>query len=452
MNESALALTLGASGDEAFFLFDLTNDMPRLVFGETGAYWWSLGSDGAYADTFYMTNASGAYTYIFGSGGNVVTTGVKIAAATNADYAASAGTAATATGLVDNAVITVAPPTASNSPVDYATFSSALVGNFVSFLTTNRVNASTNAMLPTVPSSSSVTSRQVTAVGQYYITWHATNRTFRQLQGGAAEVELWGCENTPGSLTHKPELYIYVTNTEELIEFGENVASQTVAAGSTLTKQTFSVPYGPFVTNVDCQFVLRLKVTTISGTPTVQIGCGGTTPSHFSIDVPNSSLVPDNAVNAYNLGDLPAASYVTNGQKIAASTNADYATSAGTAGSASNLIQASGSMTNIFVYPFYSVGSAATSLWAWVNEATTITQVWCQADVANSCTATLYSLAVHTNNIAAGTVITNIVVTTTNSQKDCSYTIPANGALLISFGAGYAGATQGNVRCKGIGP
>jgi hypothetical protein len=268
----------------------------------------------------------------------------------SAAFATSAGTAAIATGLVDNATITVAPPTASNSPVDYATFSSALVGNFVSFFTTNQVNAGTNAMLPTVPSASSVTSVQVTAVGQYYITWHATNRTFRQLQGGAAEVELWTCENTAGSLTHKPELYIFDTTTSNLVEFGETVASQTVAAGSVLTKQTFSVPYGAFATNVDCQFEIRLKVTGISGSPTVRIGCGGTTPSHFSIDVPNSSLVPDNAQNAYSLGGIPAAQYPTNGSSGVRFTGTLTPTNSLTVTNALQLVGISGAtITNIII-------------------------------------------------------------------------------------------------------
>jgi hypothetical protein len=120
------------------------------------------------------------------------------------------------------------------------------------------------------------------------------------------------------------------------------------------------------------------------------------------------------------------------------------------AGTWSNTVFAA--VTNIFGFPFYSLGTSATQDWQWINEAVTITQVWGRADVANSCTVTLYALAVHTNDMATGTIITNLVMGTTNKQVDCSYTIPANGALVVSFGAGYAGVTNGNVRCKGVTP
>jgi hypothetical protein len=212
---------------------------------------------------------------------------------------------------------TVAPPTATNHPVDYATFQSALVGNFVSFFTTNAVTAFTNSVTPTnltyqssptLQTSAGSVSVQATNVGQYMVAWMATNRTITQLQGGMCEVELWMNENTtPGSLTLKPELYLYDTVLSNLVEFGENVASQTVAAGATSGKHMFSVSYSPVVTNNPCYLVVRLKVMSLANTPTVVFGIGGATPSHFSIAVPNTSLT---AADSLMLGGIAAGSWL----------------------------------------------------------------------------------------------------------------------------------------------
>jgi hypothetical protein len=77
------------------------------------------------------------------------------------------------------------------------------------------------------------------------------------------------------------------------------------------------------VTNNACYLVVRVKVTSLSNTPTVQFGVGGGTPSHFSISVPNTSLT---AADSLKLGGIAAASYVTNGQhNVALGTNVTMA-------------------------------------------------------------------------------------------------------------------------------
>jgi hypothetical protein len=243
-----------------------------------------------------------------------------IAGASVSGTVPSAGTAAVATGLVDNASITIADATVSNQPVSYSQWQQSLAGDFVTFLTTNLLTGYTNSVtptnltfsaLPTVPATAVSTSFTAVA-GNYGIAWLATNRTFTQLNGGIADVELWLNENSAGSATVKPELYLYDTVLSNLVEFGENVASQTVAAGTVSTKQMFAVPYPAFVTNNACMLAVRIKCTSVSGSPTIIVGCGGTTPSHASISVPTAQL------------------------------SVNYATSAGTAGTATNALQLGG--------------------------------------------------------------------------------------------------------------
>lgn len=61
----------GNSSDEAFLRFSVSNDVPAIgLFPTVAGGWWLRGA-GAGATTFYITNSSGSYVYIFGDGGNV---------------------------------------------------------------------------------------------------------------------------------------------------------------------------------------------------------------------------------------------------------------------------------------------------------------------------------------------------------------------------------------------
>lgn len=332
-------------------------------------------------------NGTTPQAYVFGAGGNVATNG-------GGPY-----------------TLTVVTPTETNSPATKAYVDAALVGNFVSFLTTNLVTTGTNGIdgvvlysSPSVPSDSTMTSVVATAVGQYLFTWLATNRTFSQLNGGSTEVTLWMNENSAGGLTVKPELYIYDTVRSQLVEFGENVGSQTVTAAATPVAQgqRFTISYPAMSTNNLCMAALRVKVTSLTATPTVQFHCGNGEPSQYSINVSQPQLLVENAANAYALGGVSAATY----------SNRVFAVE-----------------TNEFAGGWYTIGNSVTSLLARVNEAMTVTQIVSWADSPGNCTAQVFATTYWSNRVTGATTPVAVPLSSTGSVIDCSFPVPAGGGL-----------------------
>ncbi|MEI8164747.1 MAG: hypothetical protein WCG26_00145, partial [Chloroflexales bacterium] len=218
------------------------------------------------------------------------------AALTNAaQFVAMAGNV-TRTGTLggNNAVV-------SSDYVTLAQQQASIQSGIVGYWTTNRNTVRTNGFSKplmvfsctnTAVLASGTINIPTTSNGEYVVNLICTDKSFTSLQHGTVDVELWMNENVAGSASITAEFYAYDTVRNTLSAFeGVAVLGQAVPAGATVGKLLFSIPYGDLATTNLCYPVIRLKLTALSGTPTLVLSVENGTPSHFSMTFPTSELL-----------------------------------------------------------------------------------------------------------------------------------------------------------------
>ena len=137
------------------------------------------------------------------------------------------------------------------------------------------------------------TNSAVTAANNEYIAAFVTTNTYASVAQGLATVDIYAFENSAGSGAISAELYIInsVTKAEEY-EFTPSPAYQTVNAGTTPTKLTFSIPVTYYNTGTNFYLAVKVKVQESGTDPTIRIVTGAGYASYLSFNQPLSSYLP----------------------------------------------------------------------------------------------------------------------------------------------------------------
>ena len=225
-----------------------------------------------------------------GSGSNIVSTVTLVAADVGA-VALTGNVTRVGTLGGSNAVLQTDYPTleqvqaiAASKVVYYLTTNiTTAITNFSGDSTTVRLLSLTNP--PTTLTCSAV----YPALNSYPVAWVFTNQVFSgTYAGGLSHVSLWCRETTAGSASHKPEFYFISVSGSNKYEYVENVIAQDVPAGSTYVQQDWDITSVSTNLPEPCYGAIRMKVTAISLTPTVDFQMGNGTLSHLEMGVPLS--------------------------------------------------------------------------------------------------------------------------------------------------------------------
>jgi hypothetical protein len=184
-----------------------------------------------------------------------------------------------------NQFVTLAQAQSFNVGGQHFYFTPASASGFALTGTVRQTNwASASATL------TSTTNTITSVAADNYVSFISTN-TFSALSSGSGDIDVWCYENTAGSATVKAEVYLVnsVTKVEEF-EFEPSPAYQTVFAGTTPTKLTFSVPVSDYTSTTNLHVMVKLKFQ-VTGSPSVSIVMGGAYASHFSFSVPDNNFV-----------------------------------------------------------------------------------------------------------------------------------------------------------------
>jgi hypothetical protein len=191
---------------------------------------------------------------------------------------------------------TVSNASAGNEPVTLDQLRSAVVGNVNLYFSTDKQLGFTNSITPTnatynlkfgtVPEQGMRTNSS-SGIGTYVEVDVFTNRTYTVFAAQSISVQAFLCENGPGSMYAKMEIYRYEPITSNLYEWGEAAASNLVAAGSTPVLSPWSIPVSSIATNIPFYIASRIKHVAGSQTNLI-IGVGSNYPSLVSFTVPAS--------------------------------------------------------------------------------------------------------------------------------------------------------------------
>ena len=186
-----------------------------------------------------------------------------------------------------------------NQLVTLAQLEAAVPGNQIFFFTTNAAVGfapggtvkSTNWTSTVVPPQGTNIAATV-VTGDYAAKYISTN-SFAAVASGLLEVEIYAFESAAGSGQLAAEAYVVnsVTGIEEY-EFGSGSLPQTVAASTTPTILTFSVPITDYASTTNFYIAVKLKATVTGGANfTPRIVVGGVYDSHMAFSIPGSSYV-----------------------------------------------------------------------------------------------------------------------------------------------------------------
>jgi hypothetical protein len=262
--------------------------------------------------------------------------------ATNATLtllSANDGSSLTSTGATNNnQLITLSQLQASTANGEVYYFTTNAAAGLIPGGTVKSTNWASVAVPPLG------TNIAVTSVTGDYVAKYISTNSFASVSSGLLDVDVYAFEGAAGSGQIAAEAYVVNTVTGiEDFEFGLGTVPQTVAAGTTPTLLTFSIPITDYTSTTNFYIAVKLKVTVTGGANvTVRIVSGGTYSSHMSFAVPNSNFVKKTGDTM--TGTLAVPTVTLNGSDLATTLTNKMAASA----ALTNLANGSGAgLTNV---------------------------------------------------------------------------------------------------------